>query len=92
MAPIHDHCTNEMKGRTLHGEPDGGAEKSQNAEEAQAHFGPLSMFVSEDMPASSIVTRKKTRWHPTGPDSNNRPRADRLLAPKLVYLAVIGIG
>jgi hypothetical protein len=41
--------------------------KSLTAEEARDHFGPLSMFVSEDMPASAIATRKKMRWHPTGP-------------------------
>jgi nucleoside-diphosphate-sugar epimerase len=40
--------------------------KSLTAEEARDHFGPLSMFVSEDMPASAIATRKKMRWHPTG--------------------------
>jgi len=42
-------------------------EKSLTAEEARTHFGPLSMFVSEDMPASSIATRKKMGWQPTGP-------------------------
>jgi nucleoside-diphosphate-sugar epimerase len=41
--------------------------KSLTAEEARDHFGPLSMFVGEDMPASAIATRKKMRWHPTGP-------------------------
>jgi nucleoside-diphosphate-sugar epimerase len=41
--------------------------KSLTAEEARDHFGSLSMFVSEDMPASAIATRKKIHWHPTGP-------------------------
>lgn len=41
--------------------------KSLTAEEARDHFGPLSMFASEDMPASAIATRKKMQWHPTGP-------------------------
>jgi hypothetical protein len=30
--------------------------KSLTADEARDHFGPLSMFVSEDMPASAIAT------------------------------------
>jgi nucleoside-diphosphate-sugar epimerase len=42
-------------------------QESLSAQAARAHFGPLSMFVSEDMPASSIATRKKMRWYPTGP-------------------------
>jgi nucleoside-diphosphate-sugar epimerase len=41
--------------------------KSLTAGEAQDHFGPLIMFVSEDMPASAVATRRKMRWHPTGP-------------------------
>jgi nucleoside-diphosphate-sugar epimerase len=41
--------------------------KSVTAEEVRDHFGPLSMFVSEDMPASAIATTKKMQWHPTGP-------------------------
>jgi nucleoside-diphosphate-sugar epimerase len=41
--------------------------KSLTAEEAQHYFGPLSMFVGEDMPASAVATRKKMGWHPTGP-------------------------
>ncbi|GGK52777.1 SDR family oxidoreductase [Salinarimonas ramus] len=36
-------------------------------EEAEAHFGWLSMFVSADMVASSIWTRMQLRWTPTGP-------------------------
>jgi nucleoside-diphosphate-sugar epimerase len=41
--------------------------KSLTAEEARDHFGPLSMFIGEDMPASSRATREKMRWHPAGP-------------------------
>jgi nucleoside-diphosphate-sugar epimerase len=41
--------------------------RSLSAEEARVHFGPLSMFVSEDMPASAVATKKKMDWNPTGP-------------------------
>jgi hypothetical protein len=41
--------------------------KSLSAEEAQAHFGWLGMFVSHDLLASSVQTRNKLGWHPTGP-------------------------
>lgn len=37
------------------------------AEQAQAHFGWLAMFVSFDLPASSQLTRERLNWHPTGP-------------------------
>ena len=37
------------------------------AEEAGAHFGWLGAFVGRDSPASSELTRKRLRWHPTGP-------------------------
>src|SRR4029077_7557877 len=40
---------------------------SLSAEEAQAHFGWLAMFVGLDMPASSAQTRQRLGWHPTGP-------------------------
>jgi nucleoside-diphosphate-sugar epimerase len=33
-------------------------------EEARAYFGPLAMFVSLDMPASSQQTRKRLGWEP----------------------------
>lgn len=36
-------------------------------EDADAHFGWLSMFVSLDMPASSALTQARLGWHPTGP-------------------------
>jgi nucleoside-diphosphate-sugar epimerase len=36
-------------------------------EEAQAHFGWLSMFTSHDLLASSAQTRERLGWHPTGP-------------------------
>ncbi|HUC16141.1 MAG TPA: SDR family oxidoreductase [Acetobacteraceae bacterium] len=42
-------------------------EKSISAEEAQQHFGPLSMFVGEDMPASAHETKRKMAWNPQGP-------------------------
>jgi nucleoside-diphosphate-sugar epimerase len=41
--------------------------KPLTAEEARDHFGPLSMFIGEDMPASSRMTREKMPWHPAGP-------------------------
>ena len=41
--------------------------RSLTMEEARDHFGPLSMFVSEDMPASAVETRKKMEWNPSGP-------------------------
>jgi nucleoside-diphosphate-sugar epimerase len=36
-------------------------------EEAQAHFGRLSMFAGVDMPSSSAITREKLNWKPAGP-------------------------
>jgi nucleoside-diphosphate-sugar epimerase len=41
--------------------------RSITAEEAQAHFGPLGMFVGVDMPASAITTKARLQWHPAGP-------------------------
>ena len=40
---------------------------SLSPEEAQAHFGWLSVFVGSDLAASSAQTRKKLGWNPTGP-------------------------
>jgi nucleoside-diphosphate-sugar epimerase len=40
---------------------------SISQEEAQAHFGWLAMFAGFDMPASSVQTRQRLGWHPTGP-------------------------
>ena len=37
------------------------------AEQAQAHFGWMAMFVSFDLPASSQLTRERLNWRPTGP-------------------------
>ncbi len=36
-------------------------------DEAQAHFGTLSLFIGQDMPASSVATQEKLGWRPTGP-------------------------
>jgi nucleoside-diphosphate-sugar epimerase len=36
-------------------------------EETEAHFGWLSMFAVQDMPASSALTQQKLNWKPTGP-------------------------
>jgi len=36
-------------------------------EKAQEHFGWLARFASQDLPASSAITRKKLGWNPTGP-------------------------
>jgi nucleoside-diphosphate-sugar epimerase len=41
--------------------------ESLSTDEAQAHFGFLSMFASHDLRASSAQTRKKLGWNPTGP-------------------------
>jgi nucleoside-diphosphate-sugar epimerase len=41
--------------------------KSISPQEAQAHFGWLAMFASLDLAASSVQTRKKLGWQPTGP-------------------------
>jgi nucleoside-diphosphate-sugar epimerase len=37
-------------------------------EEAEAHFGWLARFAGHDMPISSVITRRKLSWNPTGPD------------------------
>jgi nucleoside-diphosphate-sugar epimerase len=36
-------------------------------EEAEAHFGWLARFAEHDMPASSVLTKEKLNWKPTGP-------------------------
>jgi len=41
--------------------------RSIAAEEAQAHFGWMGMFVSLDMPASSALTQARLGWKPVGP-------------------------
>jgi len=40
---------------------------SLSPEQAQGHFGWLSMFASNDLQASSAQTRRKLGWNPTGP-------------------------
>jgi len=40
---------------------------SLTAEQAQAHFGWMAMFVGFDLPASSQLTRERLNWRPTGP-------------------------
>jgi len=40
---------------------------SLTAEQAQAHFGWMSMFIGLDLSASSRLTRERLDWHPTGP-------------------------
>jgi nucleoside-diphosphate-sugar epimerase len=40
---------------------------SLSREQAQGHFGWLSMFASNDLQASSAQTRRKLGWNPTGP-------------------------
>ncbi len=40
---------------------------SLSPEQAQAHFGWLSVFASHDLAASSAKTRKELGWSPTGP-------------------------
>lgn len=37
-------------------------------EEAEGHFGWISIFAKHDMPASSAITRKKLGWKPVGPN------------------------
>jgi nucleoside-diphosphate-sugar epimerase len=41
--------------------------ESLSAEQGQAHFGWMAMFVSFDLPASSQATRERLGWRPTGP-------------------------
>ncbi|MDE1900577.1 MAG: SDR family oxidoreductase [Alphaproteobacteria bacterium] len=41
--------------------------KSVTPEEAQTYLGWLAMFASQDITASSVITRKKLGWNPTGP-------------------------
>jgi len=40
---------------------------SLSPEEAQTHFGWLSLFAGSDLAATSAQTRKKLGWNPTGP-------------------------
>jgi nucleoside-diphosphate-sugar epimerase len=40
---------------------------SLSPEQAEAHFGWLGMFASNDLRASSAQTRRKLGWNPTGP-------------------------
>jgi nucleoside-diphosphate-sugar epimerase len=40
---------------------------SVSPDEAPAHFGWLAMFAGRDLPASSVLTRKKLAWQPAGP-------------------------
>jgi nucleoside-diphosphate-sugar epimerase len=40
---------------------------SLTPEEAPGHFGWLAMFAGLDLPASSVQTRKRLGWKPTGP-------------------------
>ncbi|MDO7885923.1 SDR family oxidoreductase [Hymenobacter cheonanensis] len=40
---------------------------SQSPEEANAHFGPIAMFVAGNGPASSEQTRARLGWQPTQP-------------------------
>jgi nucleoside-diphosphate-sugar epimerase len=41
--------------------------KSLSPEQAQAHFGWLTLFASHDLQASSALTRERLGWRPTGP-------------------------
>ena len=41
--------------------------RSISADEAPNHFGWLALVASNDVPASSDVTRQKVGWRPTGP-------------------------
>ncbi len=36
-------------------------------EEAEAYFGWLAMFADRDLPSSSVLTRQRLGWQPTGP-------------------------
>ena len=40
---------------------------SISPEEAPGHFGWLTAFASQDLPASSALTKKRLGWQPTGP-------------------------
>ncbi len=41
--------------------------RSITPQEAQSHFGWLSLFAGFDGPASSALTRQRLGWQPTGP-------------------------
>ena len=43
------------------------ATTSLSKEEAEAHFGWFAMFAAADITASSVLTRQKLGWQPTGP-------------------------
>ncbi len=59
-VPVRDMA--EVIGRGLHVPV-----VSLAPEEASKHFGWLGMFVGRDAPASSMHTREKLGWNPTGP-------------------------
>lgn len=40
---------------------------SKSPEEAEAHFGWLGMFAGRDLTGSSLLTRQRLGWRPTGP-------------------------
>jgi nucleoside-diphosphate-sugar epimerase len=40
---------------------------SKSPEEAATHFGWLGMFVGRDLTGSSVLTRRRMGWRPTGP-------------------------
>jgi nucleoside-diphosphate-sugar epimerase len=40
---------------------------SIKSEEAEGHFGWLGFFAGHDLPASSVLTRQKLGWKPSGP-------------------------
>ena len=41
--------------------------RSLSHQEAAEHFGWLGVFAAMDLPASSVVTRARLGWQPTGP-------------------------
>jgi len=36
-------------------------------DEGAEHFGWMAGFAGLDLPASSVLTRERLQWHPTGP-------------------------
>lgn len=39
----------------------------KSREEAAAHFGWITMFIGRDLVGSSVQTRQRLGWRPTGP-------------------------
>ena len=47
--------------------PVGGVPRRARPDVAQAHFGPMRMFVGQDMAASAELTKEELDWYLAGP-------------------------